>query len=258
MKQSVLSRLIPWLLPAAAIGVWQLLSAAGAIDPRIVPAPLTVLEAAWALTASGELFRHLLESLLRALRGLAIGGTIGITFGLLNGLSRRSELTFDTSFQMVRTIPNLAMLPIAILWFGIGEESKTFLIALGTTFPLYVNTFHGVRSVDPKLIEMARSYGLSGFTLLRDIILPGAMPSILVGLRYALGVMWVTLIVAETVAADRGIGYMVSNARDFMQTEIILVGILLYALLGKLADSLARLAERRLLRWNPAFSEGSA
>jgi sulfonate transport system permease protein len=142
---------------------------------------------------------------------------------------------------------------LVILWFGIGESAKLFLIATGVFFPIYINTLHGIRSVDPRLIEMGRVYGLDPFKLFQKIILPGALPSILVGVRYALGVMWLTLIVAETIASDNGIGFMTMNARDFLQTDVVLLGIALYALLGKLADSFTRLLERWLLRWNPVY-----
>ena len=145
---------------------------------------------------------------------------------------------------MLRNIPHLALIPLVILWFGIGEEAKLFLVALGVFFPIYLNTLHGVRNVDPQLIEMGRVYGMSGWTLFRKVILPGALPSIFVGLRYALGIMWLTLIVAETIAASSGIGYMAMQAREFMLTDVVVLSILIYALLGKLADSLARLLER--------------
>jgi sulfonate transport system permease protein len=155
---------------------------------------------------------------------------------------------------MVRNIPPLALIPLVILWFGIDESAKLFLVAIGVFFPIYLNTFHGIRSVDPGLIEMARSYGVSGWALYRHVILPGALPGILVGLRFSLGLMWVLLIVAETVSAQSGIGYLTMNAREFVQTDIVLVGILLYALLGKLADWGAKLLERRLLRWHPGYA----
>jgi sulfonate transport system permease protein len=154
---------------------------------------------------------------------------------------------------MVRNVPHLAMIPLVILWFGIGESAKLFLIVIGVFFPIYINTLHGIRSVDPRLIEMGRVYGLGPFELFQKVIFPGALSSILVGLRYALGVMWLTLIVAETIASDNGIGFMTMNVRDFLQTDVVLLGILLYAALGKLADSLTRLLERWLLRWNPAY-----
>lgn len=155
---------------------------------------------------------------------------------------------------MIRNIPHLSLIPLVIVWFGIGEEAKLFLVSLGVFFPIYLNTFHGIRSVDHSLIEMGRVYGLSRFALYTNIILPGALPSILVGIRYALGIMWLTLIVAETVAADSGIGYMAMNAREFMQMDVIVLSILLYALLGKLSDSIAKLLEKRWLRWNPSLS----
>jgi sulfonate transport system permease protein len=154
---------------------------------------------------------------------------------------------------MIRNIPALALIPLVILWFGIDESAKLFLVSVGVFFPVYLNTFHGIRAVDKGLIEMARSYGLSGWSLYRDVILPGALPSILVGVRFALGLVWVLLIVSETISAQSGIGYMTMNAREFLQTDVVLVGILLYALLGKFADIAARGVERFALRWHPGY-----
>jgi sulfonate transport system permease protein len=154
---------------------------------------------------------------------------------------------------MVRNVPHLAMIPLVIMWFGIDEEAKLFLVALGVMFPIYYNTFHGIRTVDRGLIEMGRTSGLSHWQMLGSIILPGALPSILVGLRYALGIMWLTLIVAETISTSSGIGYLAMNAREFLQTDVVVLAILIYALLGKLADVLARALERRCLAWHPAF-----
>jgi sulfonate transport system permease protein len=156
---------------------------------------------------------------------------------------------------MIRNIPHLALIPLVILWFGIDEAAKVFLVALGVFFPIYVNTLHGVRSVDPHLLEMARAYGMKPNAVFRRVVLPGALPSILVGLRYGLGIMWLTLIVAETIAATSGIGYMAMNAREFMQVDVVVFAILLYAALGKLADSAARLLERTALAWNPAYAK---
>ena len=144
--------------------------------------------------------------------------------------------------------------PEVILWFGIDESAKIFLVALGTLFPIYINTWHGIRNIDRGLVEMARSYGLSGFSLFIHVILPGALPSIMVGVRFALGLMWLTLIVAETISANSGIGYLAMNAREFLQTDVVVVAIILYALLGKLADVSAQWLERSWLRWNPAYT----
>ncbi|MFY3956546.1 aliphatic sulfonate ABC transporter permease SsuC [Achromobacter xylosoxidans] len=245
--------LAPWLVPALILGLWQLAAQAGWLSSRILPAPSAVAAAAWSLAVSGELWQHVRISALRALWGLLLGGGLGLALGLLNGSSRTAETLLDTTLQMIRNIPVLALIPLVILWFGIEETAKLALLSLGVFFPVYLNTFHGIRSVDPALIEMGRSYGLSGWPLYRDVILPGALPSILVGLRFALGLVWVILIVTETISAQSGIGYMTMNAREFLQTDVVLLGILLYALLGKAADTLARLLERRLLRWNPAY-----
>ncbi len=254
MKRSVISFVAPWAIPVLLLIVWQLLSQYGAISPRVLPSPLAVLASGWRLTLTGELPLHLAESFKRAFIGLLIGGSLGFLFGLLTGLSNWARALFDSSIQMVRNIPHLAMIPLVILWFGIGESAKLFLIVTGVFFPIYINTLHGVRSVDQRLVEMGRVYGLTQVELFQKIIFPGALPSILVGLRFALGVMWLTLIVAETIASDNGIGFMTMNARDFLQTDVVLLGIVLYALLGKLADSLTRLLERWLLRWNPAYN----
>jgi len=205
------------------------------------------------LIRSGELFQHLLISFKRAIIGFLIGGSIGLFLGLINGLFPIADRIFDTTIQMVRNIPHLAMIPLVILWFGIGEEAKVFLVAAGVLFPIYVNTLHGIRSVDQGLIEMGRVYGLRSWLLFWQVVLPGALPSILVGVRYALGIMWLTLIVAETISADSGIGYMAMNAREFMQTDVVLLSILLYALFGKIADSMAKWLERKCLNWNPNY-----
>ncbi|PRY96839.1 sulfonate transport system permease protein [Jezberella montanilacus] len=245
--------LVPWLVPLLLVTVWQLSSSNGWLSARVLPAPLDVVKAGWMLTESGELWRHVQISTSRALAGLAIGGGLGLVLGLLTGSVRWLETLLDSTIQMIRNIPALALIPLVILWFGIDESAKLFLIAVAVFFPIYINTFHGIRNVDPGLIEMGRTYGLSRWGLYREIILPGALSSILVGLRFSLGLMWVILIVAETISAQAGIGYMTMNAREFLQTDIVLVGILLYALLGKLADIFAKSLEQYGLRWHPGY-----
>lgn len=246
-------RLAPWALPLALLAIWQAAVSTGWLSSRILPAPSAVLQAGWALLASGEIWNHLAISGWRAGVGFAIGGGLGLLLGLVSGLSHWGERLLDSSVQMIRNVPHLALIPLVILWFGIDETAKIFLVALGTLFPIYLNTYHGIRNVDPALLEMARSYGLSGFALFRQVILPGALPSILVGVRFALGLMWLTLIVAETISASSGIGYLAMNAREFLQTDIVVLAILLYAVLGKLADVAARALERAWLRWHPAY-----
>ncbi len=244
---------LPWALPIALVAAWEAGSRLGLISSRLLPAPSDVAIAFWHSLADGTLLRHALISTERAFKGLLIGGGIGFVLGVLAGISRPAETVFDSSMQMLRNVPHLAIIPLVILWFGIGEEAKIFLVALGTAFPIYLNTFHGIRTVDHGLIEMARVYGLGPAAVFWRVVLPGALPSILVGLRFSLGLMWLTLIVAETISASSGIGYMTMNAREFLQTDIVVLGIIVYALLGKLADAMTRWIEARALAWHPAF-----
>lgn len=247
------SRAAPWAVPVLILLAWEAASTSGWLSTRVLPEPLSVFKAFWQLAASGEMWTHVLVSTRRAVLGFVIGGGLGLVLGLATGTFRIAETLLDSSLQMLRNIPALALIPLVILWFGIDESAKLFLVALGVFFPLYLNTFHGIRSVDKGLIEMARSYGLSGWSLYRQVILPGALPSILVGVRFSLGLMWVLLIVAETISAQAGIGYLTMNAREFLQTDVVLVGILLYAALGKLADVAAKGLDRWWLRWHPGY-----
>lgn len=242
--------LAPWAIPFLLLVIWQLLSTLKVLPERILPAPTDVIKAGISLFLSGELMKHITISLGRALSGFIIGGTIGFLLGLFNGVFRTSELLLDTSIQMLRNIPHLAMVPLVILWFGIDETSKIFLVSTGVLFPIYINTFHGIKAVDKGLIEMGRAYGLNRPKLFFKIIFPGALPSILVGVRFSLGVMWLTLIVAETISANSGVGYMAMNAREFLQMDVVVLSILLYALFGKISDMIAKFLEARLLKWN--------
>jgi sulfonate transport system permease protein len=249
----VLARLAPWIVPLGLLAIWQISAQAGWLSSRVLPEPWAVLKATWMLSASGELWQHVTVSLWRATSSFLVGGGLGLLLGLLTGTFKTAEILLDTTLQMIRNIPALALIPLVILWFGIDETAKLFLVSIGVFFPVYLNTFHGIRAVDSGLIEMAKSYGLSGWPLYRDVILPGALPAILVGVRFALGLVWVLLIVSETISAQSGIGYMTMNAREFLQTDVVLVGILLYALLGKLADLASRALEKYWLRWHPAY-----
>jgi sulfonate transport system permease protein len=245
--------LLPWLLPVLLLVGWQAAVQTGLLSTRVLPALTDVVASAVRLTRSGELIENIGVSFLRAAAGFVIGGSLGFALGLANGLSATTARLLDSSLQMIRNVPHLALIPLVILWFGIDEEAKLFLVALGVFFPIYLNTYHGIRTVDAGLVEMGRVYGLRGFALFREVVLPGALPSILVGFRYALGIMWLTLIVAETISATSGIGYMTMNAREFLQTDVVVLGILIYALLGKLADWSTIQLERRALAWHPAF-----
>jgi sulfonate transport system permease protein len=253
--ETPLDRALPWLVPAGLVALWQVSASLGWLPPNILPAPSAVVAVAWEKTLDGSLPANLGASFARAVSGLLIGGAIGFGLGLLNGLSRLGEKLLDPTLQMIRNVPHLALIPLVIIWFGIEESARLFLVALGVFFPIYLNTLHGVRNVDPQLVEMGRIYGMDGRALFSKVILPGALPSIFVGLRFALGVMWLTLIVAETIAANSGIGHMAMAAREFMQTDIVVLSIVIYAILGKLADSATRALERRFLAWNPAYAK---
>lgn len=251
-----LGRLRRFASPLLLVLLWQAASMAGLISPRTLAAPSTVLASAWELLLSGELPRHLLVSLGRVALGLGIGVTAGTALALVAGLSRLGEEIVDAPLQMLRTLPFLALVPLFILWFGIGEVPKVALVALGTTFPVYLTLFAGIRGVDPKLVEAGRVFGLDRRGMIRHVVLPGALPSGLVGLRYALGTAWLSLVIAEQINATAGIGFLINDARDFLRTDVIVVGLLVYALLGLGADALMRAVERRALSWRPALIKG--
>jgi sulfonate transport system permease protein len=212
------------------------------------------LQTAWNLIGQGRLLSDIGASLLRAAAGFLIGGSLGFVLGTLVGFSRLAEALFDRSVQMVRAVPFLAALPLVIVWFGVGEGGKVFLVSLGVLFPIYINTVLGIRQVDPKLLELGRVTGLSNWTLIRRIVLPGALPSILAGVRYALAVAWLALVIAETIAANTGIGSLAMDAREFLQTDVIVLTIVIYAGIGVVSDAIARLLERRLLAWHPNYA----
>jgi sulfonate transport system permease protein len=241
------------LVPVLILIVWQALDSLGWINGRLMPSPVMVAEAFWQLLVTGQLLGNLWVSLLRVMLGLGIGVVLGTAFGLFAGLSRLGEDTVDSTLQMVRTLPHLALIPLFILWFGIGETPKIALIALGSVFPIYLNLFAGIRAVDRKIIEAASTLDLTRAEIIWNVILPGALPSFLVGLRYAVGIAWLTLVVAEQVNASSGIGYLVMNARDFLETDVIFVGLIIYAILGLTTDQMVRAIERRALAWRPSF-----
>lgn len=248
-----------WWLPLLMLAGWQLVASFQLLPEaylKNISSPSAVLQAGYELIKSGELWQHLGISALRAFTGLLIGGLFGLGFGLLTSTLPVFRTLLDTTFQMLRNIPHLALIPLVIVWFGIDEAAKVFLVAVGTFFPIYLNTYHGVRNVDKHLVEMAKSYDLTGWALFKEVILPGALPSILVGVRFSLGIMWLTLIVAETISATTGIGYLAMHAREFFQIDIIMFSILVYALLGFLADFIAKKLEFVWLKWHPAYQQG--
>ena len=243
-----------WLGPVLLVLIWHLASISGVLPEEVLAGPSTVLSSAGKLIQSGELQQAMWVSLGRALSGLLIGGTVGVSLAVLSGLFRLGEDLIDSSVQMLRTVPNVALIPLLIIWFGIGEAPKIALIALATAFPLYLNVYAGIRNVDSSLIEAGRTLGLSQASMIRNIILPGALPSALVGLRYALGIAWLALVFGEQINATAGIGYLMANAREFFQTDVIVVCLVVYAFLGLAVDFVVRTLERIFLSWRPAFN----
>lgn len=244
-----------WLSPLALLLLWEAGSRLGAIPARTLAAPSAVLATMVEMITSGELPGNILVSLARAGLGLGIGILVGGVLAILAGLSRRGEVAIDSPVQMLRTLPTLALTPLFIVWFGIGETPKIALIAVATTFPVYLNLYNGIRGVDARLIEAARAFGLSRAQIVRHVVLPGALPALLVGLRYALSISVLILVVAEQINAASGLGYLINNARDFMRTDIIVVCLMVYAALGLGADAAVRLIERRALAWRPTILE---
>jgi len=246
---------LSWLAPCAVLGLWEALARAGFIQANVLPAPSGVFRTARDLIASGELQTHLRASLCRAVLGFACGASTGFLLGVLVGFSRLADALLDRNLQMIRAVPFLAIIPLVIVWFGVGDTSKVILIGLGSLFPMYLNTVLGIRQVDPKLLEMGRMFGLDRGQLIRYTILPGALPSILNGMRLGLTISWLALVGAESFGATAGIGFMATNAREFLQTDVMVLVIVLYAFIGLGADQLARRLERRLVAWHPSFAK---
>ncbi len=241
-----------WLSPLVLLVIWELGSRTGVIPERTLAAPSAVISTLFGMVVSGELPANLLVSLSRAASGLAIGVGLGTILGLLAGLSRQGEAAIDPLMQIKRTIPVVALTPLFIVWFGIGETPKIALIAFASMFPIYINLYSGIRGVDVRLIDAARSFGLGRLEIVWHVVLPAALPSLFTGLRYSLSIAIILLVIAEQINATAGLGYLINNARDFMRTDIIVVCLLVYAILGLLADGLVRLLEARALSWRPS------
>ncbi|MGW3123968.1 ABC transporter permease [Streptomyces sp. NPDC001107] len=240
--------------PLLLLAVWQLLSSTGVLASDVLASPGRIARVAGDLIGDGSLASALGTSLQRVAFGLLLGTAIGTGLALVSGLFRIGEDLVDAPVQMLRTVPFVGLIPLFIIWFGIGEAPKVAIITLGVTFPLYLNVYAGIRGVDAQLIEAGESLGLSRWGLVRHVVLPGALPGALTGLRYSLGVAWLALVFAEQVNADSGIGFLMVQARDFLRTDVIVVCLIVYAFLGLLADFIVRSLERLLLQWRPTFT----
>lgn len=239
--------------PVLIIVVWQLVVSTGLFSENTLPRPLSVLSAAWRLIANGELQEHMSISLLRVGYGLLFGIVLGLVLALISGLSRVGENFVDANMEVLRAVPNFALVPLLIVWFGISETPKVLLITLAVAVSIYINTFSAIRSVDAGLVEAARSFGVQRAELIRRVILPGSLPGFLIGLRLALTGAWLSLIFAETINAKRGLGRMMSDAREYFQLDVVFVLIAVYAILGLISIFIVRALETRLLTWRRSF-----
>lgn len=235
--------------PLILVAAWAIATGTGWIDPSILPSPSGLVQGWRQLWTEQALAQQVATSLIRALAGGAVGIAFGLVLGTIAGLSKLGEELFDALLQMLRTIPFLALVPLFIVWFGIGEAPKLLLIALATMFPMYLNTYAGVRNVDRKVIEAMRSFGLSGRRLIVEVVLPLALPQILTGLRFAFGVSVLVLVAAEQINASAGLGYLLNSAQMYQQVDVILICIAIYAVLGLGADLIVRTLERVFLPW---------
>lgn len=237
------------LSPIAVLALWQLGSALSLLPQDKLPAPSLIAEAGWEKIANGELSAAILASTERVAIGLALGVVVGVGLGLVVGLSKLTDALIDPNMQAIRALPLFGLVPLFILWFGIEETPKVLLVALGAVFPLYLNTSAAIRQIDPKLRENAKVLGFSRIQTIRELVIPSAMPQILVGLRQSLAIAWLSLIVAEQIAATSGLGYLINNARDFLRTDVVFFGLIVYAALGLLTDVLVRALERYTTRY---------
>ena len=235
--------------PILLVGLWCLLSATGRLDPRTLSEPWVVVETARDLIESGKLQDALKTSAIRAFAGLGLGTVIGTLLALVSGLSRAGEAVIDGPIQVKRAIPTLALLPLLVLWLGITEEMKIITIALAVMLPVYIHTHNGLRSIDGRYAELAETVDIGRAEFIRSVLLPGATPGFLLGMRFAVTTALLSLVVVEQINATSGIGYMIHLASSYGQTEIIVVGLVVYALLGLMADGAVRFIERRALAW---------
>jgi sulfonate transport system permease protein len=241
--------------PVLLLAIWSIGSAVGWLDPRVLSAPWTVVTTTGDLIADGRLQSNLLTSTQRAAAGLGLGIALGVILALLSGLSRIGEAILDGPIQIKRAIPSLALLPLLILWLGIGESMKITTITLGVFVPIYLHTHNGLRTIDSRYVELAQTVGLSRWDFVRKVVLPGALPGFLLGLRFAVTAAWLSLVVVEQINSTSGIGYMMELARTYGQTDIIIVGLVLYGVLGLLSDGAVRLIQRRALTWRRTLAD---
>ncbi|MEU6418886.1 ABC transporter permease [Streptomyces spiralis] len=240
--------------PVLLLALWAAASAAGQLDPGAIPAPWTVLRTAGHLWTDGTLPTDVATSLRRAAYGFSLGLVGGVLLALASGLSRTGEALIDGTVNLNRAIPTLGLIPLFILWLGIGETFKIAIIAIVVYIPIYLNTHAALSGIDSRFVELAEVQGLSRWAFIRQIVVPGALPGFFVGLRLGVTGSWLGLVVLEQINATSGLGYMMFQAQNYGQTDVILVGLLIYGVFGLISDSVVRLVERRVLSWRRTLS----
>uniref|UniRef100_UPI003342C574 ABC transporter permease n=1 Tax=Castellaniella defragrans TaxID=75697 RepID=UPI003342C574 len=241
------------ILPVALLGGWQLLSSLGVIRPTILPSPLQVAEVTTQLLKSRELIGHILSSGIRVIEGFALAAVAGLVLGIAIGLFRSVGHVAELLLQLLKPIPPIAWIPLAILWFGIGEAAKVYIIFIGAFFPILVNTIDGIRQTDFRFVELARILEVPRSRFIRQVVLPSALPQIMTGLRIGLNIAWMCVVAAELIAASSGVGFLIMDARQLSQTDVVLAGMITMGLLGKLTDDALKRLETRLVTWRTAF-----
>lgn len=253
-RRRVAERAIQYMfLPATILAIWQILFHAGFIRPVTLPPPTRLARTFLELLENGELLRHVEISVFRVLEGFALAALLGTVLGIGIGLSRKLERLTDLIIQLMKPIPPIAWIPMAILWFGIDEASKIFIIFMGAFFPILINVTDGIRQTDRKYVEVARILAVRRGKFIRQVVIAGALPSIMTGLRVGLGVAWICVVAAELIAASRGIGYMIMDARQLSQPDVVLVGMITIGFIGKLMDCAIKQVERRLVTWKAPY-----
>jgi sulfonate transport system permease protein len=240
--------------PLLVVAAWWGASAAGLLDPRILPTPLATFDAARDLIARGILQSSLAISLQRAGLGFAFGASAGVVLAVVAGLNRIGEAVVDGWMQVQRSVPTLGLIPLVILWLGIGETFKVVIIAIVVSIVMYIQTYAGLTGIESRYVELAETVDLGRWQFIRLVVLPGALPSVFVGLRLAVTSAWITLVVLEQINATSGIGYLMFQAQNYAQTDVILVGLVVYGLFGFVSDGILRIVERRVLSWRRTLS----
>lgn len=250
---------LPWILPVILLIAWQASLSFGLFEDYQLAPPQMVVKTGVHLVRDGELQTHVAATGGRVLAGFAIGSVVALLLGTAVGLSSRLDKAVDPTFQALRAVPTLAWAPLLLLWLGIDEAPKITLVAIGAFFPVYVNLLSGIRGVDRKLVEVGYMYNFSTSAIARRIILPASLPSVLTGLRLSLSQAWLFVVIAELIAATRGLGFLLTDSQMLSRVDLMLVAMLTLAILGKVTDSVLRIIEQRLLTWRDAFSaEGGA